>query len=611
MSDTQASESNAPRATHTPKPATVYAQRLAAHNEEHGKWQRWDRVLSNLRLLSFVVALVVGWFAFGAHSIAGILTLPPALVFLALLIAHDRVIQMKKSSGRKAACYEAGIARLEDRWMGAGHSGDEYDEVGHPYSNDLDVFGEGSMFERVCTSRTPPGQLALASWLKTPARAQVARERQAAVAELTDRLELREDLALLGEELRSQFSPKALIAWAEGERTFEPKKALNVVATALSAISIAGLVAWLGFGLGPLPFLFALVPQLIFAAVLRKRIAPVLRDVEAPTRDLALMRDLLARLEHEQVTSPLLVSLHERLLTEGVSPATRIAELRRLADMLDARRNQLFAPIAGLMLWGTQLGLAIERWRLEWGDVLEDWMLAAGDFEALASLSGYAYENPDSIFPDIVEGEPQLTGRAMGHPLLPLQSCVRNDLNLGGEQRALIISGSNMSGKSTFLRTAGCNIVLALAGAPVRAESLTLTPLAIAASIQINDSLLTGTSHFYAEIKRLRLIVELSEADFPVLFLLDEILHGTNSHDRRIGASAVVKGLVERGALGLVTTHDLALAKIADEMTPAIANVHFQDHMEEGRMAFDYRMQKGVVEKSNALELMRAVGLDV
>jgi len=357
--------------------------------------------------------------------------------------------------------------------------------------------------------------------------------------------------------------------------------------------------------------LFALVPQLIFAALLRKRIAPVLRAVEMPTRDLALMRDLLARLEQEPVESPILEVLRTRLQTLGLSPAARIAELRRLTDLLDARRNQLFAPVAALLLWGTQLGLAIERWRAQWGGVLEDWMDAAGEFEALASLSGYAYENPESVLPEILEGEPRFNGRGLGHPLLPLGSCVRNPLQLGGEKRALIISGSNMSGKSTFLRTAGCNILLALAGAPVRAESLSLTPLAIAASIQINDSLLTGTSHFYAEIKRLRQIVGLSEEDIPVLFLLDEILHGTNSHDRRIGASAVVKGLVERGALGLVTTHDLALAKIADDMAPAIANVHFQDHLEDGHMAFDYQVRSGVVEKSNALELMRTVGLDV
>jgi hypothetical protein len=592
-------------------PGEIYAERVERNQRERTHLEGREGVLSNLRLLSFVIAALAGWFAFGQHSISGGWVLPPALGFIALLIAHDRVIQSRKRAARRADHYAAGIARLEDRWMGEGNSGDEFDEPGHPYTHDLDVFGEGSLFERVCTARTPVGQQTLASWLKTQASADVARSRQAAVAELTPKIELREDVALLGQDLETQFNPEAMIAWANAPRDFEAKKSLNWVAAAFSLLSVAGLVAWLGADLGPLPFLFALIPQMIFGGVMRRRISPILAAVEKPTRDLSLMRDLLSRLEDEAVSSPLLVSLRERLQTDGLSSAKRIAELRSLTDLLDARRNQLFAPLALMFLWGTQLGLAIERWRQQWGGVLEDWLVAAGEFEALASLSGYAYENPDAIFPELLDGEPTLTARAMGHPLLPSEHCVRNDLDLGGEQRALIISGSNMSGKSTYLRTAGCNILLALAGAPVRAEHLRLTPLAIAASIQINDSLLEGTSHFYAEIKRLRQIVGLCDGELPVLFLLDEILHGTNSHDRRIGASAVVKGLVERGALGLVTTHDLALAKIADEMSPAITNVHFQDHLEDGQMVFDYRMRTGVVEKSNALELMRAVGLDV
>ena len=592
-------------------PAEVYAERLERHREEFECRKRWDRILSNLRLLSFAIAALLGWFAFGSQTVAPGWTVPPVLVFIALLIAHDRVIQLRKRASRRADFYRAGIARLEDRWMGQGNSGEEWSEPGHPYANDLDLFGAGSLFERICTARTPVGQETLANWLKTQPSAEVAVARQAAVAELSPRLDLREDIDLLGRDLREQFSPKALVAWVDAPADFEAKKSLNAIAAGLSSLSIAGLLAWLLAGIGPLPFLFALIPQIVFAGVLRRHIGPILAAVDTPSRNLALLRDLLARLENEPATSPLLVSLRERLQTLGVSPAERIAELRKLVDLLDGRRNQLFAPITGLLLWGTQLGLAVERWRVSWGGVLEDWLVAAGEFEALVSLSGYAYENPDAVFPEICEGEPKLSARAMGHPLLPLDRCVRNDLELGADRRALIISGSNMSGKSTYLRTAGCNILLALAGAPVRAEHLSLTPLAIAASIQINDSLLEGTSHFYAEIKRLRQIVELSEGELPVLFLLDEILHGTNSHDRRIGASAVVKGLVERGALGLVTTHDLALAKIADEMAPAIENVHFQDHLEDGRMAFDYRVRKGVVAKSNALELMRAVGLDV
>ncbi len=592
-------------------PRVVYGERLERTRGEAEHWRRWDRILSNLRLAVFIAVLAVGWFVFGSRSLAGGWLMPPIVVFVALLIAHDRVIQWRKRAERRTAYYEAGIARLEDRWMGQGTAGEEFREARHPYADDLDLFGAGSLFERLCSARTPVGQATLADWLKRGGSCEVARERQGAVAELTPRLDLRDDLCLLGEDVRTRFSPEALVRWTHHEAFFEPKASTHWIAGVLSALSVGALVAWLGFGLGPLPFLAALIPQTLFAAVRRKKIAPLLATAEAPTRDLALLRDLLARIEAEPVESAKLTALRRDLETAGHAPSEQIAQLRRFVDLLDARRNQLFAPIAGLLLWGTHLGVAIERWRQEVGPSVEAWLAAAGEFEALASISAYAFENPGAILPDLVEGDARMQGRALGHPLLPDAQCVRNDVDLGGELRALIISGSNMSGKSTYLRTIGCNLLLGQIGAPVRARSLRMTPLAIAASIQISDNLLEGTSHFYAEIKRLRQIVELAEGRPPALFLLDEILHGTNSHDRRIGAAAVVKGLVERGALGLVTTHDLALAKIADEMAGAIENVHFEDYLEDGQMAFDYRMRKGVVEKSNALELMRAVGLDV
>jgi DNA mismatch repair ATPase MutS len=202
-------------------------------------------------------------------------------------------------------------------------------------------------------------------------------------------------------------------------------------------------------------------------------------------------------------------------------------------------------------------------------------------------------------------------GEVLGHPLIPESRNVRTDLRLSDEPRVLVVSGSNMSGKSTLLRTAGVNVVLALAGAPVRARRLRLSPLQVGASIHIQDSLQAGASRFYAEIKRLRQIVDLTHGSVPVLFLLDEILHGTNSHDRRIGAEGVVRGLLDRGAIGLVTTHDLALARVAEELAPLAANVHFEDRLEDGKMTFDYRLRPGVVQRSNALELMRSVGLEV
>jgi DNA mismatch repair ATPase MutS len=306
-----------------------------------------------------------------------------------------------------------------------------------------------------------------------------------------------------------------------------------------------------------------------------------------------------------------LVALRAVLETSGAPASVCIARLRRLIDLLDARRNQLFFPVAAVLLWTPQLAFAIERWRVQLGPDLGRWIDAVGEFEALCAIAAFRYEHPDYAFPEIVEGAPRFEGDAIGHPLLPGDRCVRNDLTLSAENPVLIVSGSNMSGKSTLLRTIGINTVLGLAGAPVCANALRLSPLAIGASIRLQDSLLEGNSRFYAEILRLRQITELSQDGLPVLFLLDEILNGTNSHDRGIGAEAVVRNLAQSGALGLVTTHDLALTRFAESLSPRATNVHFQDHLEDGVIAFDYRMHPGVVTKSNALELMRAVGLDV
>ena len=252
----------------------------------------------------------------------------------------------------------------------------------------------------------------------------------------------------------------------------------------------------------------------------------------------------------------------------------------------------------------------IEAWRQESGPHIEGWLLAVGEIEALCALSGYAYENPDDPFPELAETA-CFDAEGLGHPLMPLAELVRNDLSIGDGLRLLVVSGSNMSGKSTLLRSVGLNAALAQAGAPVRARRLRLSPLAIGASMRPVDSLQEHTSRFYAEIKRLRAIVSLTEEKLPAIFLLDELLSGTNSHDRRIGAEAIVKGLVKRGAVGLVTTHDLALTKITEQLGTRAANVHFEDRLENGKMVFDFKMRPGVVERSNALDLMRSIGLDV
>jgi len=595
-------------------PHAEYTRRLGAARADALRWSGQEAWLSRLRLAVFVAGLVIGWLAFGSHRLDPVWALPPVVVFTGLVVAHDRVIRRRMRADRCVAYFEGGLARLEERWAGRGNAGERHRDPSHPYADDLDLFGSGSLFELVCSTRSAGGESQLARWLCEPADSDEVRGRQQAVVELTPRVDLRRDLALLGEDVGEQLSPEVLIAWGVGS-SWLLSHHLRAAAAGLSALSLAGLAVWLLTPAGPIPFLMSLALQSLFAAGVRSRVRPVLAAVAGPSRNLALLSALLERIEREAVSSPRLVALRRGLDTEGRPPSRRIAELQRLVDLLDARRNQFFAPIGGLLLWGTQIAVAIEIWRRRCGVSLGGWIAAASEMEALCALSGYAYEHPDDVFPEIVAGtqaaDAVYEAQGLGHPLLPRATCVRNDVALGGERRALMMSGSNMSGKSTLLRSVGCSIVLALAGAPVRARRMRLSPLQVAASIRISDSLQQGTSHFYAEIKRLRQIVDLTEAEWPVLFLLDEVLHGTNSHDRRIGAEAVVRGLLARGALGIVTTHDLALARVADELAPRMANVHFQDHIEDGQIRFDYRMRPGVVSKSNAIELMRSVGLEV
>ena len=345
-----------------------------------------------------------------------------------------------------------------------------------------------------------------------------------------------------------------------------------------------------------------------------------------------MVADLLKQLEEQPFKSVRLAALRSRLITRG-QPASRvIGRLQRLSEIHDAQKNAALVPLmfflygelaialsvaALLQLVRPHLALAVGSWRSRHGARVAIWINGIADFEALSSLACYRYEHSDDPFPEIVTVPVSsnkaglFEGQQLGHPLLPRETMVRNDVHLGGDMQLLVVSGSNMSGKSTLLRTVGINVVLALAGAPVRATSLRLSPLAIGATLRIQDSLQEGRSRFYAEITRIRKLADIAAGPVPLLFLLDEIFHGTNSHDRLQGAAGVLQGLLDRGAVGLITTHDLALTSVADELSPRATNVHFADWFEDGDIRFDYRMKPGPVTRSNAIALMRAVGLDV
>lgn len=613
MIDSSATSAHAEQdaATEQNVPCLVaYVEGLAVATTEESGWQRRARQASNARLACFAAVILVGWLAFGTYALDRLWVLVPLVGFAGLVLVHDRVLRQEARAGRVRRFYEDGIARLNDAWAGRGDSGDRYLDATHPYAQDLDVFGSGSLFELLATTRTTQGSDRLAAWLCDAAQPDTIRARQVAVEELRSRLPMRLEMAIAGDEAGSATQREALEAWAAAPSA-GLSRAIFFAALVASGLSLGGLGLWLMTESGPVPFAFALLAQGVFALAIRSRVRPVLAAADTPIGALARTASLLACIENEQFTSPLLAQLGDELKTTGRPPSAELEALLRLVDRRDARHNQFFAPIAALLMWGTHAALALEAWRARCGPRLSIWIDAAAEIEALCALASFAYEHPEDPFPEIVDEGPVFDGVGLGHPLLPGAKVIRNDLRLETAPQALVMSGSNMSGKSTMLRTVGCNAILALAGAPVRAKSLRISPLRITASIRIVDSLQDGQSHFMAEIMRLRQVVEISRGSPPALFLLDEILHGTNSHDRRIGAQAVLEGLVEHGALGIVTTHDLALTQIVTQSQGRMANVHFEDHLEDGIMEFDYSLRDGIVEKSNALELMRSVGLDV
>jgi MutS domain V len=587
-----------------------YPRRIAFWREAIARGERIHNLVSNLRLAAAGAAAAVAWLAFVRDAISPAWTLAPLAGFIVLVAVHARVLERKERAARARRLYERGVDRLEGRWAGSGPDGARF-LADHPYARDLDVFGHGSLFQLLDTARTEAGQDTLADWLCRPAVIGEILARQAAVVELAPRVEFREALAVIAAEAHVGRT-SALDRWA----ALSPV-GLSVAVGALFAASgavTAVLVTAALMGRAPASVVLTwLLIEIAVAARWRRPVADAVHRIDTASDDLGLFRELLETIEGAVFVAPWLAALHARLVCGGVRPSRHIARLQSLASLLDQyQHNPYFRVIGTPLLVGAVLAVAIDRWHAAHGRALAGWLKAVGELEALASFAAYAYEHPADPFPTLTTAGPVFDARAIAHPLLSESEAVPNDVGLGGQgPQVLIVSGSNMSGKSTLLRAVGVNVVLGLAGAPVRAVSLVLSPVALGATIKVEDSLLAGQSRFYSEILRIRGIVETARGPLSLLFLLDEILHGTNSYDRRIGAEAIVRALVEAGAIGLITTHDLALTELAATLGRRAANVHFEDRIVDGKMVFDYRMREGVVERSNALALMRAIGLDV
>jgi len=587
-------------------PKIEYEKRLAQWRQRFDQEEMRHRRTGNWRVLLAVVLVAAALLLLNTVHFGFLLVAVFLGIFLSGMV-HDRILERRETARRLAGFYMRGLDRLSDRWVGKGSGGAEFLDPHHIFAVDLDIFGTGSLFELVNTAQTQAGRTTLARWLLQGAAHEEIAARQAAVAELRGKLDLREELARRVGDPHTRINTNALISWAA--QASRPASAAERVA----ALCLP-LITWSLLTLGNYQFFsLTLSGQCAFARLYKRRTVKALSAMTLPAPDLWWLSELLRRLENEDFQAPLLQQLQAKWKSDGDPASASLRRLARLVELMDARSSFAFALIGPFFLLKTQFAFALEAWHLRHAPQIDGWLKALGEMEALCSLAGYAYEHPADVFPELVanSSSPLIEAQGLAHPLIVEWSAVRNDILLEANHPLHVISGSNMSGKSTWLRAIGVNLVLAMAGAPVRARRFRTTTLQIGASIRTVDSLQEGVSRFYAEIKRLRQIVQLTDKDQRLVFLMDEVLGGTNSHDRQIGAAYIVKALVNRGAVGLITTHDLALTRVVEEVKPPGTNFHFEDQLADGKLSFDYQLRPGVVTKSNALDLMRSIGLDV
>lgn len=619
--------------THPPETASArsvgeqYQARLHQHTKQAEALGERSRLLSNFRGLSFgtMVIAAIGWMT-STNPIWPWLTLLGGAAFGTLIWAHSRVLAREDLALRWRQVNDDALKRVTGDYRELPLDGAEFRNPIHPYADDLDLFGKASIFQLINRAQTKFGQQRMAAFLMNRCPIDELKQRQEAVKELTPLLDLRQEieaLALhsakpLGEETKDSKSrgpkvvdPEPLMAWAEAEPKLIHKPWLVVIATVLPVLTCL----WIGYaffrGWHAITWIGPLVVHGILLLTAQAYVGAVFTAVSSHQGVFLRFGPLLKLVENANFQSEALSELRKSTQVDGPLPSERMRKFERIVSWFELRHNGLVYPFFDLLfLWDFHCVFALERWQRETGKHLRQWFRALGELEALASLAGFAYDNPEYSWPTVVDGRTCFEAEDLGHPLI-LKGRVTNDVSIPEGGRALLITGSNMSGKSTLMRAIGVNVVLSQAGAPVCAARMSVSPLNLRTSMRMSDSLEQGVSHFYAELRKLKAVLDACGSDVPVLFLLDEVLHGTNSRERQIGARWVLSELLRNGAIGAVSTHDSGLCTLPEPLMSAVQQVHLREVTEGAEMTFDYKLRPGPVQSGNALRLMRSLGIAV
>jgi len=595
------------------EPGEFYQNRLTELNTQLNKLKKKKSSFAWLRLGSIIAIFAAFYFLWAlgiGYVIAAIILL--LLIFIQLVKADLKNHATIQHTNKLININENELQFLSGNYF-VFEDGAEHIPKEHAYANDLDIFGRASLFQYLNRTTSEPGSKQLAEYLKSPASISEITERQKAIKELSTKTNWIQNLQAVGHKNKITFSTKnRLEKWMKEPDIFSGFKHWKWLRYLLPAIILTIVILYIFKEVGDTIFYSSLFIFAIIAYQVNKYIAPVHEQLSKAAEELNTLYSTILLIESEKFESSLLQKWQSVFLKPNKKSSADILKIKKILDKLDIRYNLvLSAPLNLLLLWNLQQVLDLEKWKAAAQNNFNAWFQTLANFEALNSFGIIYFNHPEWIFPKISEEYFSIEGKEIGHPLIPAEKRINNFINIPGNTELMLVTGSNMAGKSTYLRSIGINVVLAMAGAPVCAQTFSVSHVQLISSMRVTDNLEESTSTFYAELKKLKTIIEKVNAGEKVFILLDEILRGTNSLDRHTGSKALIKQLIHKKAAAIIATHDLELANLKEDFSKNILNYHFDVQVSNDELFFDYRLKPGVCNSLNASILMRKIGIEL
>lgn len=595
------------------QPELYYQQRLQDLQLQLNTFLKHKTTLGWLRFLT-ALAIIAGAYFLWPYGLVVVIPVSILLVivFVRLIFADSKNNTTIQHTKHLITINQDELKAFADDYYHF-DEGQPFTPKDHPYANDLDIFGRASLFQYINRTNSEMGGGTLANWLLNPSDVFTILQRQEAVKELCSNTEWRQQLQALGkEQIIKNITRQRLHNWLKEPDTFSSFTHWKWIRYVLPAIILT--VVCLNI-FNELPTRILNVFLLIYAVIayfVSRKVSPVHQQLSRMAAELDTLSESIHLIEKAAFISPLLQQWQSAYLQEKTSSSYQINQLKKILERLDLRYNPVvFIPLDILLQWDLQQALDLEKWKKNNEQNVLEWFEVLGKFEALNSFSALCFNNPAWSFPALHSKHFFIAGNRIGHPLIPKIKRILNNISIKDEGELMLVTGSNMAGKSTYLRSIGVNIVLAMAGAPVCAERFTLSPVQLISSMRIADNLEESTSTFYAELKKLKTIIDKVNASEKLFILLDEILRGTNSLDRHTGSVALIKQLIKHKAAGVIATHDVELAKMQENYPANILNFHFDARIENDELYFDYLLKPGICTSLNASILMKKIGIEL